>query len=962
MKMLRVLSMQKRVQLCGWIAACSLAAASLGAQSVTPRIKSEITLSEVSPLQGSVHPLAQAQFDAGRMPADTKLSGISIVFNRTAAQQADLEALIAAQQNPASPLYHQWLTPDQFGKRFGMAQADLDKVQTWLQQQGFSIDSVARSRNLIRFSGNVRQVENAFSTQMHYYKVNGEQHFAPSAELNVPAAVAPAILGIRNLDSFRPKPQVIVNKTPRPRPGFTSSVSNNVFFAPGDIQTVYDIGPLTTSSINGAGQSIAIVGQSAVALSDIQSFQSAAGLTVKVPTLVLMPGTGDSTTFTGDESESDLDLEWAGAMAPGADIFFVYVGNGPNSSAFDSIQYAIDNKIGNIISVSYGSCEPLLGGFSLEASLQQAATQGQTVIAASGDSGSTACFVSTTTTNPTLAQQEQVAVNYPASSPYVTGMGGTEITQANDAVGTYWGPATNSTTDNISSALKYIPEVAWNDDQANCGVANCLSASGGGASTLFTKPTWQTGVAGIPAANHRYVPDISLYSSPNLPGYLYCTSDTSGWSPATATSPAQQASCNSGFRDSATGDLTIAGGTSFATPIFAGMLALINQKQNYVSGQGLINLNLYTLAANSATYASAFHDITSGNNNCLGGTADCSSSTNGFSAGTGYDEVTGLGSIDLNNLATAWAPNTSTLVGTKTSVSPANAAPLVNVADTFTITVSSNTGTSIPTGNVTLVVDGGTPITGNALTPNGTVTYTATFTTAGVHQVVAQYQGDATHAPSTGVGTATVAGTSSGKGTIALTSSPATLTVTQGSSGNETITVTPAGGYTGTVLLTLSATNTALTNLCYNFPNINTSGQGPVTVSGTAAASTQLNLDTLPADCGLVSRRIGGSPLHRLGGVKSAGTSGTNPAPLAVAFGGLLLVGFLGRYSRRMTALAGIAVLVAVSFTVTACGGGGSSNTVTPDPPKGTYTITVTGTDSVTSTITGTTSFTFVIQ
>ena len=176
--------------------------------------------------------------------------------------------------------------------------------------------------------------------------------------------------------------------------------------------------------------------------------------------------------------------------------------------------------------------------------------------------------------------------------------------------------------------------------------------------------------------------------------------------------------------------------------------------------------------------------------------------------------------------------------------------------------------------------------------------------------------------------------------------------------------MTPAGGYTGTVLLTFTTSNnTALTNLCFNFPGITTAGAGPVVVSGTAAASTQLTLDTLPADCGLVLRRTGGSPLHRLSGVMPAGKKGTNPAPLAVAFGGLLLVGFLGRYSRKLSALAGMAVLVAVTLTVTACGGGGGSSTpVTPDPPKGSYTITVTGTDSTTATITGTTTFTFVIQ
>jgi hypothetical protein len=511
--------------------------------------------------------------------------------------------------------------------------------------------------------------------------------------------------------------------------------------------------------------------------------------------------------------------------------------------------------------------------------------------------------------------------------------------------------------------------VAWNDDISSCGTDNCLSASGGGASTLFTKPSWQTGVPGIPSDGKRDVPDIALYSSPNYPGYLFCSSDETDWSQG------QVASCNSGFRDSATGDLTVAGGTSFAAPIFAGMVAIINQKANYVSGQGLINPSLYKLAANSATYASAFHDITSGNNDCTAGSTYCSS-TAGFSAGTGYDQVTGLGSIDLGNLTTAWSTNTgasASLVGTTTMVSATNATPLVNTADTFTITVSSDTGSTIPTGTLTLVIDGGPSLGGPAnatatLQSNGTATYSATFTTAGTHQVLAQYPGDSTHAASTGVSQVTIGGTSSGKGSITLAASPATLDVTQGNSGTETLTVTPAGGYTGTVLLNFdfgtSGDNT-LANLCYNFASTDSNGDGTVTVTGTAAASTQLIFDTNASDCASAApRTIGGQPLHRLHKTNSAanhGTNRTNPAPMAVAFAGLLLVGFMGRYSRKFSALAGLVALVAIGLTVSACGGG-SSNTTVPNPPKGTYTATVTGQDSVTATITGTTTFTFVIQ
>jgi subtilase family serine protease len=945
------LSMQRRLRACLWTAACTMVAASLGAQSVSSRISSEIGNSEMTTLKGSLHPLAQVQFDAGRVPADTRLSGISIVFSRSAAQQADLDALIAAQQEPSSPLYHQWLTPDQFAARFGMVQSDLDKVETWLQQQGFSIDSVARSRNLIRFSGTAAQVELAFQTQMHFYKVNGQQHFAPSTELSLPASLASVVLAIRNLDDFRPKSHVLRGDPARQRPSFTSSQTGSVFFTPGDIATAYDIKPLYSASVNGAGQTIAIVGQSAVALSDIENFQKASLLTVKDPTLVLVPGTGSSTinpggANAGDELESDLDLEWSGAIAPGATIAFVYTGSNTSYGVFDSIEYAIDEKIGNIVSASYGDCETDLGtvnAAALDSILQQAAVQGQSVISSSGDTGSTGC---SGFTNLTTAQQKALAVSYPASSPYVTGLGGTEITAANDVSGNaYW--AAKGSTDIVSSVLQYIPEVAWNDDSTSG-----LSSSGGGASALFTKPTWQTGVPGIPADGQRDVPDVALYSSPNYPGYLYCSSDTS---------TGVNGSCANGFRDANDQYLTVAGGTSFAAPIFAGMLAIVNQKAGYTSGQGLINKQLYTLAANSATYASAFHDVTTGNNDCLGGSSLCSS-TAGFSAGVGYDQVTGLGSVDLNNLATAWPTSGSSLIGTTTTVSPTNAAPLVNVSDSFTVTVVSNTGSTVPSGAVSLIVDGGTPITGNTLLPNGTYVYTTSFATAGTHTVEAQYQGDATHAASSGVGSVTIAATSSGSGNFTLAASPSTLTVAQGSAGTETVTVTPKAGYTGTVLLLLSSSNdSALANLCYEFTTTLSNGDGSVAVTGASPVATQLTFDTNASDCAAAPRTIG-TPLHRLGGTPAVRSSGPNPAPLALAFAGLLLAGFLGRSSRKFHGLAGLIALMAVALAVSACGGSSTSNTTVSNPPAGTYTITVTGQDSVTSTITASTTYTFVIQ
>ncbi|HEY2470716.1 MAG TPA: protease pro-enzyme activation domain-containing protein [Terracidiphilus sp.] len=964
---------QDRLRACGWIAAFAMAATAVSAQTPAPRIRSEITNAEVTQLKPTQQALVPAEFDAGRMPSNTRLNGMSIAFNRTAAQQAGLEALLAAQQNPSSPFYHQWLNPDQFAARFGMSQADLDKVQTWLQQQGFSIDSVARSKNMIRFSGTVGQLELAFQTQMHYFKTSGEMHFAPSTVLSLPSAIASTVEAVGNLSDFRPKPMHV-----KARKGFTSGVSKNVFFAPGDIATTYDINPLYTAGVTGTGQSIAIVGQSAIQTNDIENFESAAGLPMKDPVMVLVPGSGTSTIVSGgDEGESDLDVEWSGAIAKGATINFVYVGNDPNQSAFSALIYAIDEKIAPIISSSYGACETavqLNGGFAtFESAFQQAAAQGQTILAASGDQGSTACS-GDTVNGLTTTQQFAEAVNYPASSAYVTAVGGTAISTANDNSSntTYW--SINGTQDVLNSAKIYIPEVVWNDSSAQFG----LSASGGGVSAEFAKPSYQTGVPGIPSDGKRDVPDVSLYSSPDLPGYLFCSSDQSDWIAASTSGPAQAASCNSGFRDGTSGGqyLTIAGGTSFAAPIFAGMLALINQKQEWTAGQGQANIALYKLAGNSTTYGSAFHDVTSGNNNCNAGTTFCGTTTGGFSAGTGYDLATGLGSVDLNVLAGAWPANATPLLGTTTTVSAATSAPDVSANDTVTITVAESNGTGTPTGTVNLSIDGsgttfgagGSTLTPVTLTSNGTATYTANFATAGAHTIVAQYAGDSTHVASTGSIVISVGGTSSGKGTIKMGMTPATLTVSRGAQGSESLAITPSGGYTGSVNLTYSTSNdSALANLCV-FAGTNVNQDGSITISNASAVTGIITIDTNAADCvNTTGAALKGRGLHvipRSGGSAKASNNvpkRSNPIPAGIAFAGLLIAGFLGKSSRKLRQLACVIALASLGLMLTACGGGVSGNTVS-DPAKGTYTITFAGADSTNSAITAQSSFSLVID
>ncbi len=452
---------------------------------------------------------------------------------------------------------------------------------------------------------------------------------------------------------------------------------------------------------------------------------------------------------------------------------------------------------------------------------------------------------------------------------------------------------------------------------------------------------------------------MSLYSSPYYVGYLYCTSDTSDWGSS------QTGSCGSGFRASTSDTtLTAAGGTSFAAPVFAGMVALINQSQGYTTGQGLINPTLYALAGNSGTYAAAFHDVTVGTNACTAGTTYgyCTSAgpTLGYNAGTGYDQATGLGSVDLAALTLAWPTKASvTLLPTTVSITPSTTTPAPNASVSFAIQVSSADGGSSPTGNISISVDGGTPST-QALAA-GAYTYTTTFA-AGTHTITVSYGGDGGHAAS-GTASATVY---VGNFTVAA----ANLTVKSGSSGSSTVTVTP-NGYTGTVTFNLSTSSNSLTNACYTIND--------AAVTGTSAATTSLTIYTSSTSCATAAVQSGtGANARTLPGVRyritgPSGHAQINPAaPISrAAFGflALMLAGLIGWRFRKVRLFAAVLVLAAAGFALSGCGGGGSSSNTggggggsSNNTPTGTYTLTVNGTDSVHTNLTASATMTLTVN
>jgi subtilase family serine protease len=604
------------------------------------RILRQIDSSDVAAVKGTAHPLARAQFDQGRLGTAQQLNGVTLTFRLSPAQQAELDQLLREQQDRSSRQYHKWITPEQYASRFGMTSSDLAKVTSWLKSQGLIVDAISRSRNEVRFSGTVGQVEYALRTELHNYSIRGERHFANATDVSLPTAFSSEVLGVRGLNDFRPKPRLRV--TPR----FTSNISGSHFLIPGDFDTIYDV----PAALDGTGQSIAVVGQTAISNTDIGNFRSAAGLPASNPTVILVPNSGSLVHRSGDETEADLDVEWSGAIAPKATIKYVTVGNNPNFNVFNSLQDAIDNNRAPIISISYGNCEANLSKsfvLTMQQWAHQANAQGQTISGPSGDDGAADCDSNVSSATHGLA------VDVPASIPEVTGVGGSEFT--GDAAATvsngcaaatqYWSTSCSATSG--ASALSYIPETTWNDPPTSQG----FSSGGGGASTIFGKPSWQTGT-GVPSDGKRYVPDIALSASPPHDAYLICSQDYFD----SATPPVNLTSCTTGFRASDGQALQGIGGTSAGAPTFAGIVALINQATSS-NRLGNVNPMLYSLFANNSV-SHAFHDIASGTNKvpCTAGTKNCPSGTTsiGFSAGTGYDQVTGLGSLDVAKLTAAW--------------------------------------------------------------------------------------------------------------------------------------------------------------------------------------------------------------------------------------------------------------------------------------------------------------------
>ena len=768
------------------------------------RVLQAVDDARVTTLSGNTHPLARPEFDQGALSDRTPLNHLVLLLQRSPEQESSLQQLLDQQQDKSSSTFHQWLTPEAFGAAYGPSDRDLSLVTSWLSSHGFTNISINPARTRIDFSGNAGTVRSAFRTAMHRYAVNGQQHFANASDPAIPAALAPVVAGIASLNNFprRAAHHQAANihraasaTSQNPNYTFNDGGQSDYGITPYDFATIYNVLPLWNAStpIDGTGQTIAIVGQTDINPADFVNFRKIFNLplgntatSTGTQYLNIIYNGPNPGVLSSDEGEADIDTQWSAAVARGATIDYVVSQSTEVTQGTDlSAIYIVDNNLAPVMSYSYGQCELFLGtsGNAFYKNLwQQAAAQGITVLVASGDSGSAGCDYS-----GVQGASNGIAVNGLSSTPYNISVGGTDFYMPNGGA-SYWNSTNNSSTQ--ASARGYIPEIPWNESCVNplfgssgafsglapeqiCntgiaagegllavvggggGPSSCTQSNGSSSSSCrggYPKPSWQTGT-GVPNDNVRDVPDVSLFASAGFFGafYIVCQQSTNAdGKPCSLTGP--------GY------DFAGYGGTSVSSPAFAGMLALVNQKTG--NRQGNANYVLYNLAgqqSRAGTSCSAsgtpsagcvFNDLTTGSiaMPCNKGTPNCTvtnpadtfGTLSGYTSTAGYDQASGLGSVNAANLVNDWSNSDFVASATTLSLSPATITHGSQVQASVHVTAVSGS----PTGSVSV----------NGLASNGSVasgtlqngSYSASLGSfpGGSYSVQAHYAGDGIYAPS----------------------------------------------------------------------------------------------------------------------------------------------------------------------------------------------------------------------
>jgi subtilase family serine protease len=796
-----------------------------------PQITAAIDDSSIVRVPNSQPRLLEKASDLGRMDRNATLKPLFLILKSNSEKHRALQSLLDRQQDKSTSSFHEWLTPDEFGEKFGANASDLEALTHWLAIHGFTVGSVSLGRRSITFSGTVAQVEETFHTEMHTYLFNGERHFSNKGDIAIPAAFSDAVEGIASLNDMWSRPhsapirrvKLAEAAAQQLQPDYTGANGSSHYLSPGDFATIYNTTPLLQQQIDGNGQTIAIIGDSSSIQENDQVIEAFRALFLPtynanntnvfiVPTSTTCPAPA-----AGDNGEAYLDTEWAGAVAPRATIAYF-----ASANIFCAMNQAVQSNIASVLSMSFSACELDLGSvdYTFVTDLwSQAAAQGTSVFVSAGDSGSAGCD------NPHTEQISggSYAVNGYASTPYNIAVGGTEFA---DGVGTYWSASNKTPLLPYTSALGYIPEEAWNESATVSGGSG-IWAGGGGISQCVPQPSWQTG-PGVPSGTdpislpsvtntcpsvtgqHRYLPDVSL-SAAEHDGYLICVT-TNG--------------CSSvGFSPS------IANGTSAAAPAFAGIQTLIDEQYgrqgqaNYVYYQLAANdqstNNCNSTASNGPSSACIFNDIRGGNNGvpCLQGSVDCVvvGTTSGgviyelanFNAGAGYDLASGLGSVNAYNLVQQW--NNATFRSTTTTLqvtSPASGVSTFGQSVTLSATVyvpsaqasSQNwgpplAGTLVTFRDTTTSVQLGTaPLVLSSSTSDFVATFTTTSLPVGSNSVTAQFPGSQNGGYGSSTSTPQIITVTAAVQAPTATTAPATLV----SSTNATLngTVNPNGSAT----------------------------------------------------------------------------------------------------------------------------------------------------------------------
>ncbi len=793
------------------------------------RVTAPVSGQALVTLKGNTHPMAQARYDQGAASPSLATGKITMLLKRSPAQDAALQQYMGSLQDPNSPNYRKWLTPAEFGASFGIADQDLQAVESWLQSQGFKIEAVPASRNLIQFSGTTGQVAQAFHTSIHSYLINGATHLSNATDPEIPAALAPVIAGVSPLNDFRPRPmhelRGRVEKTPATgevhtvqsaaaRPALTDTSSSTPFLAlgPADAATIYD-SPNSmnknytgSTQLTGTGVNIGTVNDSDLPVADYMNYRKLFlnETAPPNPTLVV-DGVDPGTLNGGDAVEAVLDAELLAGIAPGANIYFyssasALLQDGVYNAALRAVE---DNNVA-LLSVSFGACEAdegAAGNAQLAALWQQAAAQGITVATSTGDNGSAACD----DPNTESAATQGLAVSGFASTPYNIAVGGTDFDTLSTAFSQYVSTAAQSTSTSygadFGSALSYIPENPWNDSISNNppgayttntatdyplqggGTTTSIAAGSGGVSSSAICPTgaavdptsgecisaltgsaipligypipaFQQGsaFAGTPLAGStvRSLPDISLFAASGAQhqaAWVFCSDNVTNADSTQTYTDCAPASAGAQF------GYEIVGGTSASAPTFTGMLGLVIQSLGNGKRLGLANNVLYNLA--STQYSSVFHDVTAGNNSvlCAAGSPNCG--TNGFltgyNAGTNYDLASGLGSVDVAKLVSAW--DTAVFTPTSVSLQLNGSTNALSVQHGTAVSLAASVNPSAAAGdvsvNATNTGQGGLAVKQIIPLTSGAGTVSVNDLPGGSYSVQAYYQGDATHAPST---------------------------------------------------------------------------------------------------------------------------------------------------------------------------------------------------------------------